>query len=192
MIDKMIKYIINQPFVFNDNKTKNQQDMDKDEKTMEIKIDIPEGYEIDEEKSTFGCIRLKKKETILPATWEEFCATHIVGTNEAWVGSNSCIFVASKNQRHPLHDRNFLPSKELAEAMLALCQLIQLRDCYNQGWTPSWNGNEPAYVLYYFSDEIEADMNYRPQRILAFKTSELRDRFLENFRDLIEVAKPLL
>ena len=29
-------------------------------------------------------------------------------------------------------------------------------------------------------------------RILAFKTEELRDKFLENFEDLIEIAKPLL
>ena len=35
-------------------------------------------------------------------------------------------------------DKNILPSKQAAEAHLALMQLHQLRDCYRQGWTPSF------------------------------------------------------
>lgn len=31
-----------------------------------------------------------------------------------------------------------------------------------------------------------------PSHVLAFKTAELRDKFMENFSDLIEKAKPLL
>lgn len=31
------------------------------EETKEIKINIPKGYEIDEENSTFSCIKFKKK-----------------------------------------------------------------------------------------------------------------------------------
>jgi hypothetical protein len=34
--------------------------------------------------------------------------------------------------------------------------------------------------------------HYWSNSILAFKTKELRDQFLKNFSDLIEIAKPLL
>lgn len=36
----------------------------------ELKIQVPEGYEIDEENSTFGCIKFKEKKEI--RTWEDF------------------------------------------------------------------------------------------------------------------------
>ena len=39
---------------------------------------------------------------------------------------------------------------------------------------------------------IEPDDGWACNRILAFKAEELRDKFLKNFQDLIEIAKPLL
>lgn len=39
----------------------------------ELKIEIPIGYEIDQEKSTFEKIILKKESNKYPMTWEEFC-----------------------------------------------------------------------------------------------------------------------
>lgn len=44
--------------------------------TKKLKINIPEGYEIDKEKSTFEEIVFKKVEdpfTKLPKNWEEYC-----------------------------------------------------------------------------------------------------------------------
>ena len=40
--------------------------------TKELKIQIPDGYEIDKEKSTFEKIVFKKKDT-KPRSWEEYC-----------------------------------------------------------------------------------------------------------------------
>ena len=44
-------------------------------KEKELKIRIPEGYEIDKEKSTFEHIIFKKVNTFakLPKTWKEYC-----------------------------------------------------------------------------------------------------------------------
>lgn len=39
----------------------------------ELKIEVPEGYEIDKEKSTFEKIVFKKIKVELPKTWDEFC-----------------------------------------------------------------------------------------------------------------------
>ena len=40
--------------------------------TKELQIQIPEGYEIDKENSTFEKIVFKKKDT-KPRSWEEYC-----------------------------------------------------------------------------------------------------------------------
>ena len=84
------------------------------------------------------------------------------------------------------------PTKEEAEACLALAQLCQLRDRYNDGWKPNWIDGTEKHSIYFYSDEIYSSYIYQTQKILTFKTRKLRDQVLENFRGLIETAKPLL
>ena len=162
----------------------------------ELNIDIPAGYEIDEEKSSFQKIVFKKKENFLPKTWEEFCESHpkTSKNNEYYVGYASHIIPNMVyGSRFHNEDKNLLPSYELAEAMLALCQLLQLRDCYNDGWQPDWKDpNQVKYTIEYFQDKIKTYYPLGNSHILAFATDELRNEFLKNFKDLIKEAKPLL
>lgn len=170
----------------------------------EVKINVPEGYAIDKENSTFECIKFKPIENELPKTWEEFCESYPQKLNECYIKHNSSILeMAYESRRRAVEDKNFLPNKETAEAMLALCQLIQLRDCYNDGWIPDWSKTNPTkvwwnisdiskYTIYFNENRITCGLETSRQQVLAFKTAELRDQFLENFRDLIETAKPLL
>lgn len=82
--------------------------------------------------------------------------------------------------------------KELAEAYAVLPQLIRLRDEYNEGWKPDW---EIEYVKYYirvYKNKWNLDYHSSAHCLLAFKTEETRDRFFEDHKDLIEIAKPLL
>ena len=161
--------------------------------TKEIKINCPEGFEIDKENSTFECIKFKPIKNKLPKTWEEFCESHTTAEEEYYVSSVSRITPYYRTTRNEIEERNLLPSKELAEAMLALCQLIQLRDCYNGDWTPDWtNHNEIKYVMFPGNGIITLDRAWTYNRILAFQTEELRDQFFENFKYLIKIAKPLL
>lgn len=138
-----------------------------------------------------GRIRMK-----LPKTWEGFCEVYPLREKEYCIDNTSNICEAYNcgiMRRNSIVDKNLLPNKETAEAILALLQLIQLRDCYNDGWTPNW---KDVWVTKYciVSDEQTLKRNtYRTtSQILAFKSEELRDQFLENFRDLIEIAKPLI
>lgn len=159
----------------------------------EVKIVPPEGYEIDTEHSTFECIKFKPIKPQIPKTWEEFCETHCLMPREAFIGSGSSIYEVVHVKRRSIADRNILPSKEYAETMLAICQLIQLRDCYNDGWKPDWkNSRSYKYTIYSKCGNIAVGLNDVVSRVLAFKTNELRNTFLENFKELIEVAKPLL
>lgn len=166
--------------------------------TKEIKIECPEGYEVDKEKSTFEKIVFKKAKKSLPKTWEEFYDTYPLNNGETFIDSTCDIkTISPENSNYTTrcykNSCNLLPDKETAEAMLALCQLIQLRDCYNSGLRPDWtNDDEEKFVLYFYKEEIIFNSTYSSSYILAFRSEELRNLFYRNFKDLIEKAKPLL
>ena len=155
--------------------------------TKEMKIQVPEGYEIDKENSTFEKIVFKKVEKELPKSWRE-----LVSVNGYYVDKNSKVYNCI-NHTTAYDNRNIFPTEEEAEACLALSQLCQLRDRYNNGWKPDWkDGNLDKYLIEVRCGELTKTSSNLYQRLLAFKTGNLRDKFLENFRDLIEKAKPLL
>ena len=150
----------------------------------ELNIIAPEGYEIDKENSTFEKIVFKKINE-LPKTWEELknISGYLVsGFSEiipsSLINANDCT-------------KNRFPTKELAEAALALAQLLQLRDRYN-GDNKGFIYNKDNYCLAVCNNSIFKDWNVHTQKVLAFRTKELRDEFYDNFKDLIEIAKPLL
>ena len=155
--------------------------------TKEMKIQAPEGYEIDREKSTFEKIVFKKVENELPKSWEDL---YEVG---GWFVDFHSDVVTSGSMRTADSVKNRFPTKEEAEACVALAQLCQLRDRYNGGWKPNWEDyNETKYCIEFCQGRIETIDRVNCHKILTFKTEELRDKFLENFNGLIEIAKPLL
>jgi hypothetical protein len=158
-------------------------------KTLEI--ECPEGYEIDKENSTFEKIVFKeivfKEINKLPMSWEEL---NII--NGYYVSSDASVFNSVK-AKADYPNRNAFPSKEEAEAMLALAQLCQLRDAWNKGWKPNYkDGNQVKFVLITVCEKVRPDACWKVNCIMCFKTKELRDNFLIAFRDLLEIAKPFL
>lgn len=154
--------------------------------TKELKIEPPEGCEIDKEKSTFENIVFKKVKKELPKSWEG-----LMGVSGFYVSSDSKVEVF-KGCFAKEETKNVFPTRKEAEACLALSQLCQLRDRYNDGWKPNWKDEEEKYVIIVRTGVIRADTLLSIQHLLAFKTEDLRDEFLENFGDLIKTAKPLL
>lgn len=154
--------------------------------TKEMKIQVPEGYEIDKENSTFEKIVFKRKE--LPKSWED-----LITVKGYCVTTFSKIEDCCEECYTYKENKNIFPTREEAEACLALAQLCQLRDRYNDGWKPDWEDYEQfKWCIVFFKDNIRVAEYLFIKKMLAFKTEELRDKFLENFRDLIETAKPLL
>lgn len=141
-----------------------------------INIEIPSGHEIDQENSNLseGKIVFREVKKTLTKTWEELGII-----SGYYVNSNSKIeLYCFKTQQI---NRNVFATKELAEASIALAQLSQLREEYRQGWKPDWkNYDQKKYI-------IRSEDSF-----LSFKSAEIRDEFLNNFRDLIETAKPLM
>ena len=162
--------------------------------TKEFKIQVPKGYVIDKEKSTFEKIVFKKVEKELPKSWDDL---EII--SGFYVDSLSRVIKTSGEIYTEENYKNTFPTKEEAKACLALAQLCQLRDRYNNGWEPDWeNGAQNKFIIYIHPnnkilfDKISANTHAISRHLLTFKTEELRDKFLENFRDLINTAKPLL
>ena len=155
-------------------------------KDRELKIEVPDGYEIDKEKSTFEKIVFKKVERELPKSWEDLKIL-----NGYYVKDSSKVDIF-KSYTTDEYNKNVFPTKEEAEACLALAQLCQLRDRYNDGWKPCWNTDTMKHCIYVSKGEIRGGHQFENSRILTFEKREIRDKFLENFKDLIEIAKPLL
>nr|DAP89642.1 MAG TPA: hypothetical protein [Caudoviricetes sp.] len=87
----------------------------------------------------------------------------------------------------------YFTKKENYSAFEALRKLVILRDYYNEGWEPDWeDGDEYKYCIKNFGNELYTiDLDYSA-RVMTFKTPEIRDKFLEEQRELLEIAKPLL
>ena len=153
---------------------------------------MPAGHEIKKIDSTHW--ELVKIENYLPKTWEEFCQMHPVEKSEVVIDYYGEIRIGRADKfRDPRFDRTHLPNEKIAKAMRALCQLIQLRDFYNGDWLPDWKDKSYwKYSIWVEANVPDRCMSDAVSSVLTFKTEELRDQFLENFRDLIEIAKPLL
>lgn len=156
----------------------------------ELIIEPKNGKVIDLENSdlSVGKIVFKKKEKELPTKWED-----LKKLKGYYVNDLSEIFYL-RNANMTI-SKNLFPTKAEAEACLALSQLCQLRDAYNgeplADWC-DWSFPKMKFVIYFDENEIFTTEHFYTSSCLAFKTRELRDKFLENFEDLILTAKPLL
>ena len=155
-----------------------------------LKINIPEGYEIDKEKSTFEEIVFKKVDSIsnLPETWEEYCKR----TN----GYTSYYCYPIDNKTHETKFDGFYNeffTKERVKQYVALGKLLQLRDY----WVGDWKNDSKNFVnvIYNLNGEIKNMGLSHKQSLnfpLTFPTREMAQKFIECFKDLINEACPLI
>lgn len=95
--------------------------------TKEIKIKVPEGYEIDEENSTFECIKLKpiEKELTYKDVAEELF-------NNTYYFINKRGKIDSIREFDARDDKNNATNKKQLERLLALNQLLNIAEYYNK------------------------------------------------------------
>ena len=129
----------------------------------------------------------------LPNTWEEFCKMYPIIINEWYIDSNSNLTKFICGKRFYKVNKNVLPSQQAAEQHLAYMQLHQLRDCYRQGWLPDWkNENQNKWVIFYVYNKYIIEQYSFSSRFLSFQSEEIAEKFLNNFKDLIETAGDLI
>ena len=156
-----------------------------------IEIEVPEGKKAiwKDNKIIFEDIAPK-----LPETWEEFCELYPIKSEEVFFDSCSKLTYQDYiKSRYCFVDKNMLSSRNAAEAHLAYMQLHQLRDCYRQGWVPDWNNSMTnKYCINFLKDKYTIYMYNNSRYFLSFQSREIAEKFLKNFKDLIEKAGDLI
>ena len=144
----------------------------------------------------YKAVEETKPEIPFPKTWEEFCENYDFTGDEFFIDSDSEIHSINKVVPHRVNrnakmDKNIYTDLANAEAILALAQLIQLRDCYNRGWKPDFaNGDYSYQIDFNLGAWCFADTEHT-RSFLYFKTPELRKMFFDNFSDLMSKTVPL-
>ena len=107
--------------VINESKENNNME------TKEIKIKVPEGYEIDKENSTYECIKFKpvKKELTYKDVVEELFSN-------TYYFINSLGDVLFTRESDTNTDKNSASNKRQLERLLALNQLLNIAEYYNK------------------------------------------------------------
>ena len=157
----------------------------------DLKIEIPDGLILDEEKYKNNIIAFLPKPidplAHLPKSWEEL--KEIKG---CYINGDSEIEQLDYNVLTDEYNKNIIPTESQAKAILALCQLLQLRDRYNDGEQLVMDGGKPNPIIEIYNNKIRPFDYFNSNAVLRFKTKELRDHFLQHHIALIEEAKELL
>lgn len=130
---------------------------------------LPDGWEVKEVVD--NKIIIREKEKALPKTWGEFVRRS---------GEYNTITVLSPG--------------ESDNAVRALGKLLICRNAWwkQLGWKPDWDKPDEKHCIVRKGEAADKQIKSFESCILAFPTYEVRDQFLDSFRDLIEEAKELL
>ncbi|MBQ0141017.1 MAG: hypothetical protein KBT36_17235 [Kurthia sp.] len=142
--------------------------------TKELKIQIPEGYEIDQEKSTFEKIVFKKKEE--PTTYNEVADLTLRGKEGFYISSGGVVFGFGSIDAST-HCPNIALTKEQLEWLLALNKLQNVANYLNGDWKPDWSdGDSKKYLLQYCANSKFFSVSFNDSHNLGnvyFKSREL-------------------
>lgn len=132
-----------------------------------------------------------EKQNSLPKTWEEFCERNTMGDKRFCLYDG--VIIRTGISQNIVRDTTLIESAEEAKAFRALMQLRQLRKVYVKDWEPDWiDGSKTIYCIEVISNKLRVCGWYHKSHSLSFPNRKLAIQFLDNFKDLLEIAKPLL
>ena len=142
----------------------------------DIKITIPEGYEIDMEKSTFERIVFKKKTII--NSWEDL--KNIKGFLISYNSNiQECGEIIPNGE-----DRNVFLNEKYAKSALALAQISQLLPYYDS--KVNWGSSKDKYCIDKEHNNIIISRWLSTYHVLAFNSKEEAERFLKYNMQLVK------
>ena len=144
--------------------------------TKEIKIQVPKGYEIDKENSTFENIIFKKKKDI--NCWEDL--EKISGcsiTNESGIVHWSELTTIEGNKNVFLNDK-------YAKSALAMSQMSQLLPYYDSN--VDWKNDKFKYCIGKHYNKIVIKQWINTYHFLAFNSEKEAERFLKYNEQLVK------
>lgn len=162
--------------------TDNLNIWNKKEIMEEIKIDIPKGYEFAGVDDDNQQVVFEKIGCQYPKTYKECCKVLGLYTMD--------------NDAQGYEANLIIRFQELLIARDAYWKIAGEQMGLDKPWEPNWKDTSQSKHSIWFNNEgicIKSNrISYAVQHILTFPTSEIRDAFFENFKDLIENCKELL
>lgn len=156
--------------------------------TKEIKIEVPEGYEIDEVNSTFECVRFKPKQLTYKDVANNLLSKVYGGYYLDKYGNiHSRVSESVTDYSNPV---NAFTRNQLKK-LLAINKLMNVAIYLNDGWKPNFeDSNEFKWSLLIFCDEIKSYWNtVSRESIVYFKSKELAEQAIEILgEDVIRLA----
>ena len=123
-----------------------------------------------------------------PMSWEEYCEQNPIKKGECRINTYSNCAELDLDKRYANTDANVM-SEDLCKAFIAYMKLIQLRNAWVKDCE---NGDEDEYLKIVYT----AERGFYDVRLgktgLSFPTSAMAEEFIKTFKDLLEVAKPLI
>lgn len=123
-----------------------------------------------------------------PTTWEEYCNQNPIVEGEYYIDEYSDILAVVPKERNKTADINVM-SEKLCKAFRAYMKLIQLRNAWVKG-VKSGDDDEYRKIVY------TAERGFYGVRLgktgLSFPTLTMAEEFINTFKDLLEIAKPLI
>ena len=138
------------------------------------------------------------EQPVLPKTWEKYCENHYRRGYYLSEGSAIRNFIENSDNTKLKFDtdKNTFESKENAKAILALCQLIRLRDEYNKHIPIDYEKEHEPYAIAYDYNHNCYDTilttKYTYRRLFTFHNKELAQEFLRNFRPLLDTFHKIM
>lgn len=154
--------------------------------TKEIKIDIPEGYEIDKENSTFECIKFKPRKKYI--TYEDCCEK--LFPNIGYYTTSHGEIINDGLSDEYITDLNNAPTKLQLQRLLALNQLMNIAYYYNnhnyveRGYMINYNKEQECYEVISVSNAYYKFTAMDP----VFKKTEDAQAVIDNpnFRSILD------
>ena len=160
-------------------------------KTKELKIQVPKGYEIDKENSTFECIKFKpiKKDITYQNVGEK-----IFNNNVFYIHYNGEIDYYNqkeypKDYNCHYYDKNNATNKKQLERVLALNQLLNIAEYYNQ--LHAKKDYKQYYIVYHMTIGYKVycyDEGAVPSVVVTFNRKEDAQAVIDNpnFRKILD------
>lgn len=130
-----------------------------------------------------------KKKNTKPRSWDEYL--------ELSTGFDGCGINWNMNggiQTTGLHHRGkaIVPT-HLAQPFIAMMQLMSLRQAWIGDWKPDWScGYSSKYCVVGVGNHFDVSVLSKCRYALSFPTIEMAKDFMDCFKDLLEIAKPLI
>ena len=123
-----------------------------------------------------------------PMSWKEYCEQNPIKVGDSYIDEISDInSITNSRDRDEDNDVNTMP-EYLCISFLAYMKLIQLRNA----WVKNGENSDDNLCRIVWSPIKGFWCFYGARNGLSFPTTAMADEFINTFKDLLEIAKPLI